>query len=197
MGRGRTEIKRIENPTQRQSTFYKRRDGLFKKAREISILCDADLLLLIFSSSGKIYEYHAPTVPSVEEFVQRYEAVTQTTILRDYRLERNAEIQKVEKLCELMEKELRIMTVDERENYTLQGVEVLERNLEMAIEKVRIEMDRKIGREINYLENMVRDKQEEGYCLCDKLAHSQNFSDMAGSSSSFNYHGLDLKLGFN
>lgn len=62
MGRGKTEIKRIENPTQRQSTFYKRRDGLFKKARELAVLCDVDLLLLLFSSSGKIYEYHAPTV---------------------------------------------------------------------------------------------------------------------------------------
>lgn len=62
MGRGRTEIKRIENPIQRQSTFYKRRDGLFKKARELSVLCDADLLLLLFSSSGKLYQYHSPSV---------------------------------------------------------------------------------------------------------------------------------------
>ena len=53
MGRGRGEIKRIENPTQRQSTFYKRRDGLFKKARELSVLCDVDLLLLLFSTSAK------------------------------------------------------------------------------------------------------------------------------------------------
>jgi hypothetical protein len=64
MGRGRSEIKRIENPTQRQSTFYKRRDGLFKKARELSVLCDVDLLLLLFSNSGKLYHYLSPTVPS-------------------------------------------------------------------------------------------------------------------------------------
>ncbi|CAD6236971.1 unnamed protein product [Miscanthus lutarioriparius] len=63
MGRGRSEIKRIENPTQRQSTFYKRRDGLFKKARELSVLCDVDLLLLLFSTSGKLYHYLSPTVP--------------------------------------------------------------------------------------------------------------------------------------
>ncbi|KAJ3678936.1 hypothetical protein LUZ61_021100 [Rhynchospora tenuis] len=196
MGRGKTEIKRIENPTQRQSTFYKRRDGLFKKARELSVLCDVDLLLLLFSSSGKIYEYHAPSVQSVKEFIQKYEAATQTTILRDFRMERNAERAKVEKLCELMEKELRIMTVDERENYTVPSLEVLERNLETAMERVRKEIEHKIDSEMNYLENMVRERQEEGYGLCDKLSHVQTFNDIAGASTSFN-HGLDLKLGFN
>ncbi|XP_078151684.1 MADS-box transcription factor 32-like isoform X2 [Carex rostrata] len=196
MGRGKTEIKRIENPTQRQSTFYKRRDGLFKKARELAVLCDVDLLLLLFSSSGKIYEYHAPTVQSVKEFVDKYEAATQTSILRDYRTERNTEIAKVEKLCELMEKELRIMNVDERESYTLPSLEVLERNLETAMERVHREMERKISGEINYLENLVSKQQEQGYVLCDKLSHVQTFSDIAGASTSFN-HALDLKLGFN
>jgi MADS-box transcription factor, plant len=60
---GRSEIKRIENPAQRQSTFYKRRDGLFKKTKELSVLCDVDRLLL-FSASGKLYQYLSPTVPS-------------------------------------------------------------------------------------------------------------------------------------
>lgn len=57
------EIKRIENPSQRQSTFYKRRDGLFKKARELAVLCDIDLLLILFSSSGKLYHFYSPSVP--------------------------------------------------------------------------------------------------------------------------------------
>uniref|UniRef100_A0A453FH03 MADS-box domain-containing protein n=1 Tax=Aegilops tauschii subsp. strangulata TaxID=200361 RepID=A0A453FH03_AEGTS len=85
MGRGRSEIKRIDNPTQRQSTFYKRRDGLFKKARELAVLCDADLLLLLFSASGKLYQYLAPTVPSVKGFVERYEAATHTKVWSDIR----------------------------------------------------------------------------------------------------------------
>jgi hypothetical protein len=85
MGRGRSEIKRIENPTQRQSTFYKRRDGLFKKARELSVLCDVDLLLLLFSTSGKLYHYLSPTVPSVKDMVERYEAATHTKAWTDIR----------------------------------------------------------------------------------------------------------------
>ena len=59
-------------------------------------------------------------------------------------------------MCELMEKELRFMTVDDGEQYTVPSLELLEHNLEAAVHKVRSEKDRKIGGEISYLENIVR-----------------------------------------
>ncbi|KAF9670587.1 hypothetical protein SADUNF_Sadunf13G0084400 [Salix dunnii] len=57
MGRGKIEIKRIENTTNRQVTFCKRRNGLLKKAYELSVLCDAEVSLIVFSSRGRLYEY--------------------------------------------------------------------------------------------------------------------------------------------
>ncbi|KAJ4977649.1 hypothetical protein NE237_008429 [Protea cynaroides] len=57
MGRGKIEIKRIENATSRQVTFSKRRAGLLKKAQELSVLCDAEVALIIFSSTGKLFEF--------------------------------------------------------------------------------------------------------------------------------------------
>lgn len=57
MGRGKIAIKRIESITSRQVTFSKRRKGLLKKARELSILCDADVSLIVFSSTGRLYEF--------------------------------------------------------------------------------------------------------------------------------------------
>lgn len=57
MGRGKIVIRRIDNSTSRQVTFSKRRSGLLKKARELSILCDAEVGLIIFSSTGKLYDY--------------------------------------------------------------------------------------------------------------------------------------------
>ncbi|GKV12666.1 hypothetical protein SLEP1_g23788 [Rubroshorea leprosula] len=57
MGRGKIEIKRIENANSRQVTFSKRRSGLLKKANELSILCDAELALVIFSNAGKLIEF--------------------------------------------------------------------------------------------------------------------------------------------
>jgi hypothetical protein len=57
MAREKIQIKKIENTTARQVTFSKRRRGLVKKAEELSVLCDADVALIIFSSTGKLFEY--------------------------------------------------------------------------------------------------------------------------------------------
>jgi MADS-box transcription factor len=57
LGRGKIEIKRIENTTNRQVTFCKRRNGLLKKAYELSVLCDAEVALVVFSTRGRLYEY--------------------------------------------------------------------------------------------------------------------------------------------
>jgi MADS-box transcription factor len=57
MGRGKIVIKRIDNSTSRQVTFSKRRNGLLKKARELSILCDAEVGLIVFSSSGRLSDF--------------------------------------------------------------------------------------------------------------------------------------------
>ncbi|CAO2834186.1 unnamed protein product [Amaranthus hypochondriacus] len=56
MARGKVQLKRIENPVHRQVTFCKRRAGLLKKAKELSVLCDAEIGVFIFSPQGKLYE---------------------------------------------------------------------------------------------------------------------------------------------
>lgn len=61
MGRGKIEIKRIENSSNRQVTYSKRRNGIIKKAKEITVLCDAKVSLIIYSSSGKMVEYCSPS----------------------------------------------------------------------------------------------------------------------------------------
>ncbi|XWS66327.1 hypothetical protein CRYUN_Cryun05aG0190100 [Craigia yunnanensis] len=69
MGRGKIEIKKIENLNSRQVTFSKRRNGLMKKARELSILCDAEVGVIIFSSTGKVYQWSST---SMEHTLLRY-----------------------------------------------------------------------------------------------------------------------------
>jgi hypothetical protein len=57
MGRTRVEIKKIESERSRLTCFNKRRLGLFKKAFELSILCDVDVTLLVRSHTGKYQAY--------------------------------------------------------------------------------------------------------------------------------------------
>ena len=55
--RERIAIRRIDNLAARQVTFSKRRRGLFKKAEELSILCDAEVGLVVFSATGKLFHF--------------------------------------------------------------------------------------------------------------------------------------------
>ena len=65
MGRGKIVIERIDNSTSRQITFSKRRKGLLKKAKELAILCDAEVGVIIFSSTSKLYEYSSSRFDSI------------------------------------------------------------------------------------------------------------------------------------
>ncbi|CAD5163263.1 unnamed protein product [Musa acuminata subsp. malaccensis] len=65
MGRQKIEIKRIQNEEARQVCFSKRRSGLFKKASELTILCGAELGVVVFSPAGKVFSFGHPTVDAV------------------------------------------------------------------------------------------------------------------------------------
>ncbi|GKU95383.1 hypothetical protein SLEP1_g8745 [Rubroshorea leprosula] len=70
MVRGKTQMKRIENATSRQVTFSKRRNGLLKKAFELSVLCEAEVALIIFSTRGKLYEFSSSCM---NKTIERYQ----------------------------------------------------------------------------------------------------------------------------
>ncbi|KAL5745287.1 hypothetical protein ACOSP7_026433 [Xanthoceras sorbifolium] len=54
MGRVKVPLKKVENKTYRHVSFSKRKNGLVKKAYELSTLCDVDVGLIIFSPAGKL-----------------------------------------------------------------------------------------------------------------------------------------------
>ncbi|XP_050276176.1 agamous-like MADS-box protein AGL27 [Quercus robur] len=72
MGRKKVVLKRIEDKSSRQVTFSKRRSGLIKKARELSVLCDVEIALCVFSSRGKLYEFSSGN--SLSKILDRYQS---------------------------------------------------------------------------------------------------------------------------
>nr|VDC63322.1 unnamed protein product [Brassica rapa] len=53
MGRKKIELKKIECPKEKSSKYSKRKKGLLKKAEEMAVLCDSDIILLVFSPTSK------------------------------------------------------------------------------------------------------------------------------------------------
>ncbi|XP_028100835.1 uncharacterized protein LOC114300148 [Camellia sinensis] len=52
-GRVKLKTKRLESTSNQQVTYLRRRNGILKKAKELFILCDIDIALLMFSPIGK------------------------------------------------------------------------------------------------------------------------------------------------
>lgn len=53
MGRRKITINKIRDSRNQRLTYYKRRNGLLKKAIELSILCDVEVLLIIADKKSK------------------------------------------------------------------------------------------------------------------------------------------------
>lgn len=71
-GRRKIEMKLIVDENARTVTFSKRRVGLFKKATELSVLCGAQIALIIFSIGGRAYSFGHPHVESmIARFLNR------------------------------------------------------------------------------------------------------------------------------
>ncbi|XP_078151722.1 agamous-like MADS-box protein AGL66 [Carex rostrata] len=105
MGRVKVPIKKIQNTTTRQVTFSKRRSGLIKKAYELSVLCDIEVALIMFSPSGKLSYFSGRR--RIEDVLIRYLRISdqEKTVadLEREKRERNAVIPNKENLISYLE----------------------------------------------------------------------------------------------
>ncbi|XP_044489964.1 agamous-like MADS-box protein AGL62 [Mangifera indica] len=65
---------KMNNESNLQVNFSKRRSGLFKKASELCTLCGAEVALVVFSPGKKVFSFGHPCVETV---IDRY--LTQST----------------------------------------------------------------------------------------------------------------------
>ncbi|KAK3023485.1 hypothetical protein RJ639_045072, partial [Escallonia herrerae] len=139
LGRGKIEIKRIENTTNRQVTFCKRRNGLLKKAYELSVLCDAEVALIVFSSRGRLYEY---ANNSVKGTIERYKKACADPPNSGSISEANAqhyqqEASKLRGLINSIQNSNRNMLGESLGSLTPRDLKTLEGKLERGISRIR------------------------------------------------------------
>ena len=65
IGHKKIEIKKIDKASNRQVTFSKRRQGLFKKASELCVLCDAHVAMVVFSPADKLFCFGQPNIDTI------------------------------------------------------------------------------------------------------------------------------------
>ncbi|KAL6857137.1 hypothetical protein ACP4OV_018519 [Aristida adscensionis] len=140
MARGKVQLRRIENPVHRQVTFCKRRAGLLKKARELSVLCDAHIGIIIFSAHGKLYDL--ATTGTMEELIERYKTASGDGLngdgSGDQRMDPKQETVVLQQEINLLQKGLRYIYGNRaNEHMTVEELNALERYLEIWMYNIR------------------------------------------------------------
>lgn len=79
MGRRKIRIEPIRDDRNRQVTFLKRKQGLMKKAYELSVLCNCEVALIIFNNQNNKLVQYAST--DIDKVLMRYTEVCN----KDYR----------------------------------------------------------------------------------------------------------------
>ncbi|KAF3338376.1 MADS-box protein SVP-like protein [Carex littledalei] len=172
MARERIQIKKIDNNTARQVTFSKRRRGLFKKAEELSILCDAEVALIIFSTTGKLFQYSSSCMNDIIE-KHRTQSKNLQKSSDQPSFDLNIENDKYVNLSKQVEEAsiiLRQMRGEELDGLTVEDLQRLEKNLESGLSRV---LDRKgnvLMDQINDLRRKGEKLMEENTKLKDKIS---------------------------
>ncbi|KAE8729560.1 MADS-box protein FBP24 [Hibiscus syriacus] len=161
MGRGKIPIKRIENQTTRQVTFSKRRAGLLKKTHELSVLCDAQIGLIIFSSTGKMCQYCTEPY-RMEHIIERYQKVTGTRIPEhDNREQLYNELAMLRKETRRLQLSMRRYTGEDTSCIPYEELDQLEQELERSVNKVRERKNELLQQQLDNLRRKERILEEE------------------------------------
>ncbi|KAF5806321.1 putative transcription factor MADS-MIKC family [Helianthus annuus] len=166
MGRGKIEVKRIENNTSRQVTFSKRRTGLIKKTHELSVLCDAQIGLIVFSSKGKLYEYTTHPL-SMSQMIDKYLKATGSRITHQNNQEQmRNELTRMKKETLNLQLSLQRYKGDDLSSAQIEELNQLEQQLEFSVQKVRARKLQLLQQQVDNLqrtEKVLEKENEEMY----------------------------------
>lgn len=169
MAREKIKIRKIDNITARQVTFSKRRRGIFKKAEELSVLCDADIALIIFSATGKLFDF---SNCRMKDILSRYTRQTKEEKQEEPFLElqlENSNLAKLSKEVADKSQELRKLKGEDLQGVDLEELLKLERLIGDSLSRVIDTKGKRIKHEIETLQKQGDILMEENQKLRRKM----------------------------
>ncbi|XP_027933454.1 MADS-box protein JOINTLESS-like isoform X2 [Vigna unguiculata] len=137
MVRKKIPIKKIVDVTARQVTFSKRKSGLLKKARELSLLCDAEIALIVFSPAGKLFDYASS---SMQKITERYILCSELNLDKLDQSHPTDQITSnytsLKKQVEDRSREMRQLNGEELQGLSLKELQKLEERLGSSLDRV-------------------------------------------------------------
>ncbi|XP_006380343.1 MADS-box protein JOINTLESS isoform X1 [Populus trichocarpa] len=189
MTRKKIQIKKIDNTAARQVTFSKRRRGLFKKAYELSTLCDAEIALMVFSATGKLFEYSNSSMGQVIErrnlHPKNINTLDQPSL--EKQLDGGVHAMLIKEIAK-KNRELRHMRGEDLQGLDLEELQKLEKIMEGSLRRLVEEKGGKIINEIDALktkgEQLIEENQRLKQQVMSLLAGQGHLLEPGQSSDS-------------
>ncbi|XP_048134391.1 agamous-like MADS-box protein MADS2 isoform X3 [Rhodamnia argentea] len=178
MGRGRVELRRIENKINRQVTFAKRKNGLLKKAYELSLLCDAEVALIIFSSRGKLHEFCSGS--SMAATIEKYQRCTYDVLEMEATQDPNKIQNRYQEYVELktqvesLQGTQRNLLGEDLAELNMEDLDQLENKLDKSLRQVRSSKEDKLLETNNALKRKIEEIDAELQLSWNTNAGDQN-----------------------
>nr|QWX93751.1 MADS-box protein 12 [Cunninghamia lanceolata] len=191
MARGKVYLKKIHNPVNRRVTFSKRKTGLLKKARELSVLCEAEIGLFIFSPTGKLYEFARPSMNGIIAKYQKHYASTRNNLeLSDHIETLRLEVENLRKRMTHLEKTCKLMIGEDLELLNLKELQCLEKKISLGARKIWSRKEKVSLEHIRSLKMKAKSVMVENATLLKKIARSRtachlNINIMEGVNNNF------------
>ncbi|XP_047331949.1 agamous-like MADS-box protein AGL62 [Impatiens glandulifera] len=132
-GRQKITMAKMQNESNLQVTFSKRRIGLFKKSSELTTLCGAEMLLIVFSPAEKVFSFGHPNVDEIaNRFLNIHDSSSSTKLSNETQVTQLKVAQPVSHISEL---NARIMEVQELLKIEKQRGEVVAQALKAGREQ--------------------------------------------------------------
>uniref|UniRef100_A0A0E0GWR9 MADS-box domain-containing protein n=1 Tax=Oryza nivara TaxID=4536 RepID=A0A0E0GWR9_ORYNI len=187
MGRGKIEMKRIEDATRRQVTFSKRRAGFLKKANELAVLCDAQVGVVVFSDKGKLFDFCSP--PVICFTVMR--SPPENTRLQETNRDDEQMVMEITRLrneIDQLEASLRRQTGEDLSSVsTVDALSQLQLQLESSLSKVHARKDELMSQQLEDMRRMHQTVHEQNNFLCRMMSenwHSENWQSPGSGEAS-------------
>ncbi|XP_024024832.1 truncated transcription factor CAULIFLOWER A isoform X2 [Morus notabilis] len=176
MGRGRVQLRRIENKINRQVTFSKRRSGLLKKAHEISVLCDAEVALIVFSTKGKLFEYSTNScMEGILERYERYSYAERQLLSNDPEPNGSWSLEhaKLKARMDVLQRNQKHFLGEELDSLTLKELQNLEQQLDSALKHTRSRKNQVMYESISELQKKDKALQEQNNLLTKQMKEKE------------------------
>nr|BAC99985.1 putative MADS-domain protein [Cryptomeria japonica] len=173
MVRGKVNLQRIQNPVNRRVTFSKRKAGLLKKAGELSVLCEAEICSIIFSPTGKLFEFASHSMNRIiGKYKKNCASIGHHIQLQEHLETLRMELENLRIETTHLEKTCKHMNGEDLDFLNFKELQKLEKKMSLSARKIHLRKDKILVENVGSLKSKEKLLELENAEMDKKIGRS-------------------------